>query len=113
MVYEDNYKPLGTAGASKFVSLDLVWVARRVQLSVIISMSVVQVFCIQVTTDVVLHVSLYISVKLFKFWCFLFVIPRGVGTMKRKPRAGEGLRWAPTKANSDQCLMEIKNERDA
>ena len=37
MVYEDNYKPLGTAGASKFVSLDLVWVARRVQLSVIIS----------------------------------------------------------------------------
>jgi hypothetical protein len=45
MVYEDNYKPVGTAGASKFVSLDLVWVARRVQLSVIISFFVTSGFC--------------------------------------------------------------------
>ena len=37
MVYEDNCIPVGTAGASKFVSWTLVWVARRVQLSVIIS----------------------------------------------------------------------------
>jgi hypothetical protein len=37
MVYEDNCIPVGTAGASKFVSWTLVWVARRVQLSVNIS----------------------------------------------------------------------------